>query len=145
MNQLKQRSKLPALVTLLVVGLTMVYGDTQHLCHLHSTIVEIPLLLGVVLGCYLWTARAKTSGQAWLRTGLAFVLAIAIEMTYLFWLHSDFFPRALLSRTPSNARQNWTDCGKPNAAENLLGVTSRRPLLRSDVAPLLRYLNRLPR
>jgi hypothetical protein len=29
--------------------------------------------------------------------GLAFVLAIAIEMLYLTWLHSDFFPRALLS------------------------------------------------
>jgi cytochrome bd-type quinol oxidase subunit 2 len=97
MNQLKQRSKLPALVTLLVVGLTMVYGDTQHLCHLQSIIVEIPLLVGVVLACYLWTARAKTSGQAWLRMGLAFVLAIAIEMAYLSWLHSDFFPRALLS------------------------------------------------
>jgi hypothetical protein len=97
MNPLKQRSKSPELVTLLMVGLIMVFGDTQHLCYLQSTIVEIPLLLGVVLASYLWTARAKTSGLAWRRMGLSFLLAIAIEMIYLFWLHSDFFPRALLS------------------------------------------------
>jgi hypothetical protein len=98
MSQLQQRSKLPELVALLVVGLTMVYGDTQHLCHLQSPLVEIPLLIGVALACYLWAARAATSGQAWRRTGLAFLLAIAIEISYLTWLHSDFFPRALLSR-----------------------------------------------
>jgi hypothetical protein len=97
MNQMKHRSKLPALVTLVAVGLLMVYGDTGHLCHLQSIVVEIPLLVGVVLACYLWTACAKTSGQAWLRTGLALVLALAIEMAYLAWLHSDFFPRVLLS------------------------------------------------
>jgi cytochrome bd-type quinol oxidase subunit 2 len=106
MNQLKQRSKLPPLVTVLVVGLIMVYGDTQHLCHLQSTIVEILLLVGVVLASYLWTARAKTSGQAWLRMGLAFVLAIAIEMLYLTWLHSDFFPHGLLS---SSAKQRQAE------------------------------------
>jgi cytochrome bd-type quinol oxidase subunit 2 len=97
MDMPKQRSKLPAVVAMLVAGLTMAYGDTNHLCHLQSTIVEIPLLVGVVLACYLWTARAKTSGQAWRRMGLAFLLAIAIEMVYLTWLHSDFFPRVLLS------------------------------------------------
>ncbi len=97
MDQSNQRSKSPVVVTVLVVGLTMAYGDTQHLCYLQSDIVEIPLLVGVVLACYLWTARAKTSGQAWRRTGLAFLLAIAIEMVYLTWLHSDFFPRVLLS------------------------------------------------
>jgi cytochrome bd-type quinol oxidase subunit 2 len=109
MNKSKQPSKSPALVTLLVVGLTMVYGDTQHLCHLWSPIVEIPLLVGVTLACYMWTARAKTSGQAWRRMGLAFVLAIAIEMAYLAWLHSDFFPRALL--TPS-AKQRQAELDK---------------------------------
>lgn len=93
----RRPSKLPALVTLVAVGLLMVYCDTQHLCHLQSIAIEVPLLIGVVLACYLWTARAKTSGQAWLCTGLALVLALAIEIAYLTWLHSDFFPRALLS------------------------------------------------
>jgi hypothetical protein len=97
MNQVKHRSKLPALVTLVAAGLLMVWGDVGHLCHLQSIVVEVPLLFGVVLACYLWTARAKTSGQAWLRTGLALVLALAIEVAYLTWLHSDFFPRVLLS------------------------------------------------
>jgi hypothetical protein len=97
MNESKPRSKLPQLTTLLLVGLAMVYGDTQHLCHLQSITVEIPLLVGVALACYLWTANAKTSGAAWRRMGLAFLLAIVIEMVYLSWLHSDLFPRALLS------------------------------------------------
>lgn len=101
MDQLKRRSKAPELVTLTVVGLAMVYGDTQHLCHLQSIIVEIPLLIGVVLACYLWAARAKSSGQAWQRMWLALLLAIAIEITYLAWLHTDFFPRILLSPSPS--------------------------------------------
>jgi hypothetical protein len=96
MIQVKHRSKLPALVTLMAVGLLMVYGDIGHLCHLQSIVVEVPLLVGVVLACYLWTACAKTSSQAWLRTGLAIVLALAIEMAYLTWLHSDFFPSVLL-------------------------------------------------
>jgi hypothetical protein len=97
MDQPKQRSKLPAVVASLVVGLTVVYGNTQHLCHLQSIIIEIPLLFGVVLASYLWTACAKTSGHRWQRVGLAFLLAIAIEMVYIAWLHSDSFPRSLLS------------------------------------------------
>jgi hypothetical protein len=96
MDQPKPRSKLPA-ITALLVGLTMFYGDTQHLCYLQSPIVEFILLIGTVLACYLWTARAKTSGQAWKRMGMALLVAIAIEFVYLDWLHSDFFPRALLS------------------------------------------------
>jgi hypothetical protein len=96
MDQSKKRSKLPA-VTALLVGFIMFYCDTQHLCYLQSPIVEALLLAGVVLASYLWTARAKTSRQAWRRMGLAFLIAIAIEMAYLLWLHSDFFPRALLS------------------------------------------------
>ena len=110
MSQSKQRSKLPELLGLLVVGLIMVYGDTQHLCDLHSTAVEIPLLVGVALACYLWITRAITSGRAWLRMGLAFVLAAAIEMTYLAWLHSDFFPHALLS---SSVKQREAAPEKP--------------------------------
>ncbi len=100
---------------MLMVGLTMVYGDTQHMCHLHSNIVEIPLLVGAALASYVWTARAKTSGQAWLRTRLAFVLAIAIEVTYLTWLHSDSFPRALLS---SSAQQRQAELDKRRQTEH---------------------------
>lgn len=114
MNQAKRRSKLPALVTLAAVGLLMVYGDIGHLCDLRSIAVEVPLLVGVVLACYLWTACAKTSGQAWLRTGLALVLALAIEVAYLTWLHSDFFPRVLLSPNAEQPDDHGT-LG-PNAA-----------------------------
>jgi hypothetical protein len=98
MNQVKRQSKLPALAAMAAVGLLMVYCDTGHLCHLQSIVIEIPLLIVVALACYFWTACAKTSGQAWLRTGLALALALAIEVAYLTWLHSDFFPRALLSQ-----------------------------------------------
>jgi hypothetical protein len=120
MDQVKPQSKLPALVTLVAVGLLIVYCDTQHLCHLQSIVIEVPLLVVVVWACYHWTACAKTSGQAWVRTGLALALALAIEMTYLTWLHSDFFPRALLS--PKTIASQISNVDRP---------TNGRPVNRS--------------
>ena len=75
----------------------MVYGDTQHLCHLQSTIVEIPLLVGVVLACYFWTARRRDlwPGVAAHGTGIPAGYRNRDGLSYLVAL--DFFPHALLS------------------------------------------------
>lgn len=75
----------------------MVLGNT-HMCLLHSTIVEITMLIFIVVGLSLWTARAKRVGKAWLRAGISLVMAIALQYAYLTWLHSEYFPKALLSR-----------------------------------------------
>lgn len=114
----KRPSKLPALITLVAVGLLMICCNTQHLCHLQSIVIEIPLLIVVVLACYLWTACAKTSGQAWLRTGIALALALTIEMAYLTWLHSDFFPRALLSPKAKQRQAETSRSGTPYLTSN---------------------------
>jgi predicted signal transduction protein with EAL and GGDEF domain len=89
---------MPIIVAGTITALVAIFLSGSHCCHLQSHIVEIPLMiLTPVLSC-LWIARAKTTGKAWLRCGLAFVFTIAIQITYLTWLHSDSFPRALLSR-----------------------------------------------
>ena len=64
----------------------MVLG-AGHCCHLRSTILEVLLLVVVIVVCCFWTAQAETSGKAWLRTGLAFVFAVAIQLGYLTWLN----------------------------------------------------------
>ncbi len=97
MNDTTQKSRLPVIVTVVTAGLPMVLG-AAHLCHLHSTFFEVLLPVAVISACCFWTANAKTSGKAWLRTGLAFVFAFVIQTIYLSWLHSGSFPQALLSR-----------------------------------------------
>ncbi len=97
MRQTKLKLKLPVIVTFIVASLVMVIGNF-HLCLLHSFIVEAALFVLIIFGCCFWTARARTSGKAWLRTGISLVIAIALQNAYLTWLHSESFPEILLSR-----------------------------------------------
>ena len=107
MRQTRPKSKLPVIVTLTLTGLVMVLGNA-HLCHLHSTIIEIALLVSVPFACCCWTARAGTPGKAWVRTGSSLVVAVALQSVYLTWLHSESFPEAFLSRK-ARERQAQTD------------------------------------
>ncbi len=97
-NGTKKKSRLPVILTVVTAGLPMVLG-AGHLCHLHSTFFEVLLPVVVISTCCFWTARAKTSGKAWLRVVLAFVFAYVIQTAYHTWLHSDSFPQAFLSQS----------------------------------------------
>jgi hypothetical protein len=94
---MKHFFSLPIIATIVAVLFPTILGP-RHLCHLQSTIIEVLLLTLTLSSCLWWTARAKTLAKAWLRTGLAFIFAVMVQVIYVNWLHSDFFPHFLLSR-----------------------------------------------
>jgi hypothetical protein len=96
MDSENQRSRLPVIVAAVAAGFPLV--AIQCLCHLSSPRVELLLLiLVVVFGC-VWTSRAGTTRKAWRRVIWLLVLSCIVRITYLDWLHSDYFPRSLLSQ-----------------------------------------------
>ena len=107
MTEPRPRLFLPMIAALVLTGLAIVFGN-QHLCHLHSAILEVTLLVVVATGCIVWTARAGTTRRAWARVGLSLLIAIVVQVTYLTWLHSPAFPDALLS-AKARERQRQID------------------------------------
>jgi len=97
MEETKQKHILPVIITVATAGFPIIMGS-GHCCHRNSNIASVLLLVVVITACCFWTAHAKTRGKAWLRTVLAFVIAIIMQLSYLQWLHSPSFPKVLLSR-----------------------------------------------
>ena len=112
----KTRSISPAFVALALTALVMILGNA-HMCHRQSVIIEVPLLVIVAVGSCVWTARAGTGRRAWLRVGLSLLIAFGIQAAYLTWLHSDAFPRELMT---------------PRARETEERLEARRAALRME-------------
>jgi len=95
---MKKELRIPVILTGTITALIAVMLSGSHCCHLNSIIIGVSILiLTPILSC-MWTAKANSRRQAWLRFGLSIIFAIAIQLAYLTWLHSSFFPQALLSR-----------------------------------------------
>lgn len=90
-------SRTPVVVTGVLTALVGVFLSNSHLCHLQSVVAEVPLLVLTPVLCCHWTARARTAGGAWWRTIAAVIFTVLLQMAYLTWLHSDYFPDVLLS------------------------------------------------
>jgi len=88
----KNKMKLPIFIAALVALLPTALSGT-HLCYLSSNIFEVGLPIITVAFCCWWTSRSKTSRKAWIRVGMI------IQLTYLSWLHSEFFPDVFLARS----------------------------------------------
>jgi hypothetical protein len=104
MKQTRRKLILPAVLTLILTSIVLVLGNA-HPCHLQSITLEIALFFFILSGCSIWTVTAKTMGKAWLRSALSLLIAFALQNAYLSWLHSDSFPKALLTQ---KARQRQT-------------------------------------
>lgn len=90
-------SRTPLIVTGVLTAVVGVFLSNSHLCHLQSVVVEVPLLVLTPMLCCHWTARARTTGGAWWHTVAAVIFTVLLQLAYLTWLHSGYFPDALLS------------------------------------------------
>jgi len=91
------RRKIPVIITGITTAIITIFLLGCHGCYLHSYIIELVLIILTPTLFCIWTAKAKTTGKAWLRFGLSFIFAILIQLVYLLWLHSPLFPELLLS------------------------------------------------
>lgn len=124
----KRGSRWAALVGLVLTGLVVVLGNA-HLCHLHSTYLEVAMVV-LPLAAWFWAAKAATPLRAWLRVGIALVVAVCLQKAYLDWLHSPAFPRALLSETAKQP-QAEIEARRGQAARHVV----QAPAVKDEAAP----------
>lgn len=126
MHSNEQRSRWAGVAGLGLTGLVIVLGN-MHLCHLHSAILEVPMLLGLPLATWYWARRAATPARAWRRVGISLVFVIVLQTAYLDWLHSPSFPQALLSRSVRE-RQAELEAARAKAAAQPQEPKDDRPV-----------------
>ena len=95
--------------TWILSTLVMTLG-LSHCCHLSCPALELLLLLSVPAFGAIWVAKAESRGESFLRSVGAIGIAVAIQLSYLGWLHSDSFPKALLA---SEARPHAPSAKEP--------------------------------
>ena len=97
MNQKKVRPILPAIFSIFTAGIPTILSQ-MHRCSLSSPILELVVIpIVVILGAFCWTIHAKTQASALKRALIVFIFSIATQFIYLDWLHSNYFPEALLA------------------------------------------------
>lgn len=129
MGSEKRGSRWAALAGLVLTGLVIVLGNA-HLCHLHSTYLEVARVVGLPLAAWFWAAKTATPLRAWLRVGISLVVAVGLQAAYLDWLHSPAFPRALLSE---RAKQRQSEIEGHRAKVAAGGVQA--PGVKGEAAP----------
>lgn len=106
--EMRTRSTLAIVMAALTALLPNVSLGT-HACRLNSTFIELTLLILTPLACSIWTARAHTNRNAWLRVFLSFAISMLLQCSYQSWLHSRSFPNILLSQSARDWKQKITD------------------------------------
>ena len=94
---MKTKILFPVIISGIITAIVTIILSGCHGCCLHSTIIELLLLVLTPIFFCIWTAKTRTTGKAWLRTVLSFFIVIVIQLSYLAWLHSPLFPDFLLS------------------------------------------------
>src|SRR5688572_19729324 len=94
----KTRSILGGVVV--AVGFLASMLSLMHLCDLQSLWIEIPMLLCFVILVPAWVRGASTPRLLIMRFVGAVLFIVALEIGYLSWLHSNYFPSLLLFPKP---------------------------------------------
>jgi hypothetical protein len=94
----KLRSILIGITTVVVFLFSLM--PMLHLCDKNSIWLQFPLMLFCLLFFPAWLQRAVRLRQVVMRSLMSIVAVIALQMGYLTWLHSDFFPGWLLFPKP---------------------------------------------
>jgi hypothetical protein len=99
----KMRSAVVGVATALVFLAWLL--SQMHGCDLSSWWLEFPMLLCFITILPSWARRAPGLGHLVLRSVVIVALVIGLEMAYLSWLHSGYFPRWLLLPRGHRAHQ----------------------------------------
>jgi hypothetical protein len=138
----KTRSVLGGVV--IAVGFLTWMLSQMHGCDLKSLWIEFPMLLGFLVVVPAWARGAGTLRRLILRSVGAVILVMGLEMGYLSWLHSDYFPRWLLFPKPrihhrapnQGAAANRRPAGQLDGSGNLFATVAADRAFPAAVAEL---------
>jgi hypothetical protein len=99
MDNNRKLSSVGAGVVMVVAFLSWMLSQ-MHGCDSKSLLIEFLMLLSFMIAVPAWVRKASALRSVILRCVAAIVLVIGLEMGYLTWLHSDYFPKWLLFPKP---------------------------------------------